>query len=61
MKYTTDAKEYWFNVYDKPIYTSKKNNSQGSPCETKEGAEWVTVFLRNLDNKTLYRIHVRLK
>jgi len=54
-------KEFWINVYNEPIYTSKLDNRMGSPCDSREQANWNSIFLGNLDNKTLYRIHVRLK
>lgn len=51
-------RECWINVYAKPLYKS----NYGKPCDSYIQALAVSynVFMID-DNRTVYRIHVRMK
>jgi hypothetical protein len=54
--------EYWFNVYDKPLYCRNDPYfNQGAICDSYEQTKHVTKIMSEEGYRTLYRIHVRLK
>lgn len=54
-------KEYWINVYDKPLYETKINNCQGEALYYINQVKHVTIVLKSFGYNTIYRIHVRIK